>query len=72
MKTFFGGGSLEFGQNKRLNFGENLFFYGDHLNLDKVSVSISVKTFFLDYRDEFKNIILESGLRMRYFAIFFH
>ena len=44
--TFFWGGSLKFGQNKRLNFGENIFFYGDHLNLDKICVSILVKTFF--------------------------
>ena len=40
--------SPKFGQKNRLNFGKDLFFlFGDHLNLDRKTVSISAKTFFL-------------------------
>ena len=36
------------GQKNRFNFGEDLFFSGDHLNLVRKTVSILVKTFFLE------------------------
>ena len=49
-QTFFFGGYLNFffffGQKNCLNFSEDLFF-GDHVNLDRITVSISEKTFLL-------------------------
>ena len=40
--------SPRFRQKNSLNFGEDIFFFGDHLDLDRKIVSISVKTFFLE------------------------
>ena len=48
--------SPKFEQKNRFNFGEDLFFFfffGNHLNLKRKTVSISVKTFFF-YGDHLK------------------
>ena len=40
------GGPSKFGRKNSRNFGENLFFFGDHLIWAGKTVEISAKTFF--------------------------
>ena len=43
---FFFWRTPSFGQKNRSNFREDLFFFGEHLHLDRKTVQISGKTFF--------------------------